>query len=239
MIGLLVAAEDELGYRLVTGLTDRLCLETDWVEKEDLDAFRAWLQHEGRPYLELKRVGTIAKQLGLRFRGKFDGASGAADALLMRKLFGVVAELGLPVQVLVVARDVDTTDRRLGFEQARSTCERVAFEIVAALAQPEAESWLVCAWQPSNDSERSAHQSVRQDLGFDPIVRSHELTSTSGSSRKDAKQVLDLLAGSAGRAEERFHLRPMAEFEQVGAANGLASFLRELRPVLRRPLGPG
>lgn len=239
MIGLLVVAEDELGYRLVTGLTDRLCLETDWVEQGMLDAFRSWLQHEGRPYLDLKRVGTIAKQLGLRFRGKFDGASGAADALLMRKLFGVVAELGLPVQILVVARDVDTTDRRLGFEQARSTCERAPFQIVGALAQPEAESWLVCAWLPANDSERAAHQSVRQDLGFDPILRSHELTSTSDSSRKDAKQVLDQLAGSADRAEERFSLRPLADLEQVGAANGLTSFLRELRAVLRRLLGPG
>lgn len=239
MIGLLVAAEDELGYRLVTGLTDRLCGETDWVEKETLHAFRTWLQHEGRPYLELKRIGTIARQLGLRFRGKFDGESGAADALLMRKLFGVVAELGLPVQVLVVARDVDTTDRRDGFEQARRTCERVPFEIVGALAQPEAECWLVCAWLPANDSDRTTHQSIRQELGFDPIARSHDLTSTSRSSRKDAKQVLDQLAGSAARAEECFHLRPLAELEQVGAANGLTNFLAELRPVLRRLLGPG
>jgi len=238
MIGLLVAAEDELGYRLVTGLADRLCLETEWIDKGTLDAFRTWLQHEGRVYLELKRVGAIAKQLNLRLRGKYDGESGAADALLMRKLFGVVAELGLPVQILVVARDVDTTDRPIGFEQARAE-RQYPFAIVGALAQPESEAWLVCAWLPANDSERAAHRSVRQELGFDPIARSHELTSTSDSSRKDAKQVLDQLAGSADRAEERFHMRPVAELEQVGAANGLASFLRELRPVLRRLLGPG
>lgn len=239
MMGLLVAAEDELGYRLVTGLTDRLLLETDWVEKETLDAFRTWLQHEGRPYLELKRVGAIAKQLNLRFRGKFDGASGADDALLMRKLFGVVAECGLPAQILVVARDIDTTDRRVGFEQARSARGRVPFEIVGALAQPEAESWLVCAWLPADDSERDAHRAVRQDLGFDPIAHAHELTSTSDSSRKDAKKVLEQLAGAAASAVARFHQRPLADLEQVGGANGLTSFLRELRAVLRRFLGPG
>lgn len=239
MIRLLVAAEDGLGHRLVTGLADQLCLEVDWVETESLDAFRTWVQHEGRPYLELKRVGAIAKQLGLRFRGTFDGASGADDALLMRKLFGVVVELELQLEVLVVARDVDSTDRRVGFEQARAELGTGPFEIVGALAQPEAEAWLVCAWLPAGEAEESAHQAVRRDLGFDPIARSHELASTSDASRKDAKKVLDQLAGSAAHAEERFHLRPLAELEQVGAANGLASFLRELRPVLRRLLGPG
>lgn len=227
MIRLLVAAEDALGFRLATDLADRLCLEVEWVDAAHLDDFREWVAFAGHPYLELKQVRTLAQQHGLRLRGKFDDASGADDALLMRKLFGVVGETGLAIEVLVVARDVDGTDRRTGFEQARTERQQ-SFAILGALAQPESEAWLVCAWSPRDDREREEHTSLRRELGFDPIIRSHELTSTSDTSRKDTKKVLERLAGSVGVAEECFRRRPLGELEQAGTENGLTDFLREL-----------
>lgn len=238
MIRLLVAAEDALGFRLAKDLADRLCLEAEWVVAAHLDAFREWVAFAGQPYLELKQVRMLARQHRLQLRGKFDDASGADDALLMRKLFGVVVETGIAIDVLVVARDVDGTDRRTGFEQARRE-RKPSFAIVGALAQPESEAWLVCVWSPRDAREREEHASLRRELGFDPIARSQELTSTSDTSRKDTKKVLERLAGSVAAAEEHFRRRSLGELEQAGTENGLADFLRELRPVIRNRLGAG
>ena len=115
----------------------------------------------------------------------------------------------------------------------------LALAIVGALAQPESEAWLVCAWSPGDPHERAEHTSLRQELGFDPIARSQELTSTSDTSRKDTKKVLERLAGSVAAAEEHFRRRSLGELEQAGTENGLADFLRELRPVIRNRLGAG
>ena len=236
MIRMLVAAEDALGQRLAKDVADRVCLELEWVEAETLDSFREWIAFQGRPFLELKQVGSLAKQAGLRLRGKFDDASGADDALSMRKLFAVVGESGLPIEVLVVARDVDNTDRRVGFDQARADRPQ-PFAIVGALAQPESEAWLVGAWTARDADEQREHAKLRQELGFDPILRSHELTSTSDASKRDTKKVLVRLADSVAVAEARFRERPLAELEQTGAGNGLAAYLQELRPVIHERLG--
>lgn len=236
MIRMLVAAEDALGHRLAKDVADRVCLEPEWVEVETLDSFREWAAFRGQPFLELKQVGALAKQMELRLRGRFDDASGAGDALLMRKLFAVVGESNSHIHILFVARDVDRTDRRIGFEQARAGCS-LPFEIIGALAEPESEAWLIGAWTARDADEQREHASLRRELGFDPTTRSHELTSTSDASKKDTKKVLARLAGSVELAETRFRERPLAELEQTGAGNGLATFLRELRPVLHARLG--
>lgn len=236
MIRMLVAAEDALGHRLAKDVADRVCLEAEWVEAETLDSFREWTMFQEQPFLELKQIGALAKQLGLRLRGRFDDASGAGDALLMRKLFAVVGESNLHIHILVVARDVDRTDRRIGFEQAKGERSH-PFEIVGALAEPESEAWLVGAWTARDADEQSELASLRRELGFDPITRSHELTSTSDASKKDTKKVLLRLAGSAAAAEAHFRQRPLAELEQTGAGNGITNFLRELRTVLHARLG--
>jgi hypothetical protein len=234
MIRLLVAAEDAIGFRLVKHLTDQLCREVEWIRDAEIGDFRCWLNHEGADYLPLKSVKQLAKTWNVRSFEKFDGAVGAEDRLLVRKLIRVVELIYPEIHVLVVARDLDRRERRLGFAQGRP--ENLPFEVVGALAEPEFEAWLIAAWSPGSEAELERHRNLRKQLGFDPITQSEQLTSTSGSKR-DAKVVLQALAGTAEAGEERWRTIPVADLAAVGERNGMQQFLLDLRPVLRRLLG--
>ena len=76
---------------------------------DPLENYRTWVEFEGQPWIPLARVKDLAKRMGIRPWGRFDGRPGAEDAVMIRKLLRVVAELQLAIDVLVVARDVDHT----------------------------------------------------------------------------------------------------------------------------------
>lgn len=234
MIRLLVAAEDGLGCRLAKHIADDCCHAVEWVG-ESLDAFRTWCEFEGGNWLPLARVSQIAKQRKIRAWGRFDGAPGAEDAVLVRKLIRVLHDLDMPIDVLIVARDVDHTERRTGFEQARME-SRIPIQVVGALAQPEFEAWLVAAWTPKSEAELSRHEVVTRELGLDPVQCSHELTSTARSNR-DCKTVLESLIGSTEDAEAHFRQQSCDLLVARGAHNGLADYVREICPLLHRLLG--
>lgn len=238
MIRLALAAEDGAGEWVVRQVTDRHLLAVGWIDPEHLGHFRSWMMFEGQRVLPLKRVVAMArKRLGQHFRlsGHFDGRPGAADAHLLRHLFVLLADAEETPDIVVVARDVDGTDRRTGMAQAEAA-GNWPFRIVGALAQPESEAWLVCMWDPEDAAETARHAGLRQQLGFDPVTRSHELTSTSDSKR-DAKRVLEELTRTGRDGRERFAAASFETMRQRGAENGLAAFVDHLLVALAGKLG--
>ncbi len=229
MIRLLVAAEDATGNWTARHVADLHIQQVAWVADAGLEHVREWMLFDGRPWLSAKRASELLSE---RFRGgfftargHFGGEPGAADSLAFRKLFHAIEAIG-PPDVLIVARDVDATDRRRGFEQAR--CDRPwSFAVAGALADPEAEAWLICTATASTDPHRRCIAELRQELGLDPIRASHRLTSTSDSP-KDAKGVRRRLEAAGMDLETSFRERGVADLRACGEDNGLARYIEDL-----------
>lgn len=239
MITLALVAEDRAAVEVVQHLTDQVLLEVEWMVAEGLPQVRCWQQFHGEDWLPWKKVAERARQtLGRTFRvsGHFDGKPGAEDALAVRKVIALMREEGEPT-VLILARDIDHTNRRTGFSQALEETgpSRLPCRVVLALAQPEVEAWLVCVWKPEDRAGQVAHEALRQSLGFDPVALSHELTSTS-SSKRDAKAVMGHLAAVGPSPRERFLAMKCEDLLNHGEDNGLAQFVHSLRSALHAEL---
>lgn len=238
MITLALAAEDAAGAWLVRHITDRCLCSCDWIEQETVGHFRRWQEFDGREWFPLAQVPAAARGSlgrGFQLHGRFRGEIGAEDSHLCRYLFVWLRESGVHIDIVVVARDVDGTARRTGFCQA--VAERSwPFAIVGAFAQPEAEAWFLCTWKAESDREQAAHDALRQRIGFDPVQRSHELTSTS-ESKRDAKQVLAALTEGGRKREQRFAEVDLETMRRCGATNGLTSFVDELQVALEQHAG--
>ena len=244
---LALAAEGAADAWIVQQVTDRLLLEVEWIDEGSLDHHRCWRSFDSSEWVALKTVHRRCKERfesNFRLSGHFDDRPGGADALLMRKLFAWMRSEQECPDVLVVARDLDSeAGRRDGFEAAKVEAEKggCPFAIVPALAQPEQEAWLVCAWQPESDLESERHEELRRELGHCPVAQSHRLTSTSDSIR-DAKDVLDRLTRGGRTGRERFESRSLREIQESGAENGLREFVMAYRHALhvhlnyRRPI---
>ncbi len=239
MIRLALAAEDELGCAAVRHVTDLIALKVEWIERENLDVFRSWHDFEGADWLPLKQVSERCRnRFGANFRvaGHFGGQPGEADALSIRKLLAYLAEEDPLPAIVVVARDTDHSERRDGFAQAKHA-RTWPFEVVGAHAIPEVEAWLICTWTPAGESDEERRAELRHLLGFDPVTRSHELTSTSPS-KKDAKATLARLEAGGRSARHCFENSPLEELEQHGSHNGLTTFIGDLRTTLVPRLDP-
>lgn len=241
MITLGLVAEDEAGAWAVQHVTDRHLLRVDWITETHLPDFRQWSRFDGQEWLPWKNVrGKLTELFGPNFRvsGHFDGKPGAEDALAVRKVLALLRAQPDAPQLVILARDVDGTGRSAGFAQAIAEAgpQHLPFRVVLALAQPEVEAWFLCAWTPQDDAGREVHAELRQEIGFDPVARSHELTSTS-SGKRDVKRVLERLPGRGPAARAAFAALDVVELHRRGAANGLAEFVRQLGTALDDHIG--
>jgi hypothetical protein len=117
-----------------------------------------------------------------------------------------------------------------GLEQAKD--ERLwPFRVVGALAQPEIEAWLLSAFSASTPEQRACLETMRHELGFDPVSGSHRLSSTSKDERRDTKRIVQRLFGDADPIQ-RFHDTALDTLQDCGTDNGLTRFLQQLNELL-------
>ncbi|MBM4060799.1 MAG: hypothetical protein FJ265_06855 [Planctomycetes bacterium] len=229
MIALALVAEDPAHEFAVHRVTDGCLCAIDWIDAELLVHVREWLEFDGRGWLPWKKVAELCTaRFGRNFRlsGRFDGRPGAADALAVRKVLAYLQALDRKPDVVVLARDVDGTERRAGFQQALEEPRAVQrpFQVVLALAEPEVEAWFIAVWRPDSEDAARRHEHLRGELGFDPVTGSHRLSSTSDGKR-DAKRVLGLLTTGGRPAEQLFASCSLDELRSAGGENGLAAFV--------------
>ena len=92
--------------------------------------------------------------------------------------------------VLLIRDQDDQPERRAGLEQARRQ-ENGRLPIVVGLAVVERECWVISGFDPRDEVETSRLAAERQTLGFDPRVRSHELTACKDDhAQRSPKRVL-------------------------------------------------
>ena len=91
--------------------------------------------------------------------------------------------------------------------------------------------WTCCGFEPDADELHSI-ETLRQELGFDPRLHSHDLTAKHDRDKLSAKRVLSIL--TANRFEREMGCIPISigVSEERGNQNGLAKFLMEVRERL-------
>lgn len=216
-------------------LADRVILEAiDWLADYPslLEEQRTWIEQlpDGIS-VTWKDLSSVAKKLGIRVHGHFDGRPGEPDAAAARKALAVILRQLSNVDAVILIRDADNQPERLkGMAQAREVFRNDVKQIVLGVAIPERESWVIVGFDPDpkdvNELERL--EAVRKRIGFDPRLRSHELSGT-----RDAKQVLrDLTNGIVDRQQRCWTEPPLKVLRERGQENGLADYLQEVEQRL-------
>ncbi len=236
-----VVHEAEADFHTATELADRVLIETiDWLDEELIADQRVWVDQEtGGRRLTWKAIPQLAREVGIRAHGHFDGEPGKADAAAARRAILYLLATDPNLQAILLIRDQDDQpERRVGLEQARSQ-DRSGAVIVVGLAVVERECWLISGFDPQGDEETDRLNAERQNLGFDPRDRSHELTACKDDqATRSPKRVLSSLCGG-DRVRERdcWVNADLDVLRERGNRNGLAAYLEEIRDRLAPLIG--
>jgi hypothetical protein len=228
-------------FETATELADRvLCDSIDWLDEEILVYQRTWLgESSGGERLTWKAIKQLALDAEITVAGHFDDGPALPDAAAARRAVLFLEREFPDLDAIVLIRDQDDQpQRRGGLEQARSQ-DHGGVEIVVGLAVVERECWVISGFDPRNEDEKLQLEAERRSLGFDPRLRSHELTACkSDSAVHSPKRVLRALSRD-DRDRERHCWREssLEVLRERGSENGLADYLHEVRHRLAPLIG--
>lgn len=237
-----VVYEARADLLIATQLADReLCDAIDWLDPDLLSDQRAWVDANtiGVP-LTWKSLKHLALQAGIRAHGHFnDGEPGLPDATATRRAVDYLLEEYPDLDAIVLIRDQDAEpERRGGLEQARRD-HRDPVTIVIGMAIVEREAWVLCGFEPLDTDESERLSTERSHLGFDPRLKSHELTACKDdNAKRSPKRVLKQLIGDSPEREcQCWQQTALDTLRKRGGDNGLAEFLSEVRNRLATMIG--
>lgn len=202
-----VVHEAAADFRTATELADREIADAiGWLDEEGVAYQRSWVQVSpaGEP-LYWKRIRAMASEAGVTASGHFNGEPGEADSAMARRAILYLRQVfGEELKGIVLVRDQDDQpERRRGLEQARQADDGQV-PIVVGLAVVERESWVIAGFDPADEGETARHAAEWQVLGFDPRLRSEELTACKDdAAKRSPKRVLAVLCGNNGVGERR------------------------------------
>ncbi|OWK45663.1 hypothetical protein [Fimbriiglobus ruber] len=236
-----VVYEAEADFRTAAELADRVLVESiDWLEDEHLVHLREWVAElTGGRRLMWKAIKQQAKDAGIRMHGHFDGEPGLADAAAARRAILYLLTQEPAVQAIVLIRDQDDQpERRTGLEQARAQ-DRSGIPIIVGLAVVERECWVINGFEPQDDAESERMEAERRTLGFDPRLRSHELTACKddGATRSPKRVLQKLTDGDFQRERCCWTDTALEILRERGVENGLVAYLHEVRDKLAPLIG--
>lgn len=206
-----------------------LCAAVEWIEPDSVDSFctfRGLLSSE--PCLMWEHVPGIARAHRQRFPGKFTGLPREAYTAFQALVLLLLVADDRPAAVLLV-RDSDRDESRLtSLEHARQALATTA-PVVIGVAHTKRECWVIAAYEPVSVDEQQSLDGIRQEVGFDPRIRSHELTAKHDGDKLSAKRVLAVLTkNSREREATALQTTSLEILRDRGGENGLSDFLAEL-----------
>lgn len=193
-------------YWIRDRIDDYSCYRIEWL-RDCLDAQRRWVgitAPDTQEYLDWHQVTTYARQLKIRYHGKFDG-SDAPDAIMVRNALRILAYQDDRPHVIVLLRDMDqyperASGMRAALQSMRTDSLELPFLVVMACAQPEIEAWHLLAYDESIGETTQQQQQIQQHreelrrmVGFCPIENTDRLTAKSPTDPKDTKRILELV----------------------------------------------
>ena len=234
-----VVCEAPADQRTACDIADRvICEQVDWIDSKELDDHRAWRGHEqNEPFLPWKRVRTVAKKLGIKAHGHFEGEPGAPDAAAARRALRVMLTIAPSLQAIMLVRDSDgDLDRNKGLDQARRGSS-VRDTILIGVAHPKREAWVLAGFLPQDDAERNGLKELKRELGFNPIEQSHRLDAQEPRAKTDIKEVLGKLCEGLDRESMCWQDADLNTLREKGKQNGLSQFILEVEKILVPLLG--
>lgn len=262
-------AEDRAHAWLAMTLADRLAVEqVPWLqghEHEETkllpDAFRIF-DIEDRRAIGLGDVSAQGELLG-RFvrkkdirdlcdRGEIPRVHGlgiepiTATAILALRYFRTHEPHSSAVIMMV------DTDNTMSLEETRRCLNEartgkyfkngLPFQFVFGACHPEAEAWLICAFEPEGPEEQKRVDDERKRLGVDPCMSGDRLTAGNIDGKRDAKRVLARLisvketdakkAALEERSLQGIRLCGLDRLMERGERIGLKAFLNDLSESL-------
>jgi hypothetical protein len=237
-----VVHEAEADFQTATELADRVLVEAvnDWLDADQLTYQRMWIgDAPGGQRLTWKAIPQLARAAGIRAHGHFGGEPGLPDAAAARRAILYLREVFSDLNAIVLIRDQDDEpERQEGLAQAR-THDHSGTVIVLGLAIVERESWVVSGFEPESEREMARLEAEKQGLGFDPRLRSHELTACKDdTAKRSPKRALRALSGDdRGREGRCWQECALDVLRARGGENGLGAYLREVRERLAPLIG--
>ena len=104
-----VVHEAEADLRTATELADRMLIESiDWLDEHLIANQRMWVaeEPEGR-HLRWKSIPQLARDVGIRAHGHFDGEAGEADAAAARRAILYLLKIVSDLKAILLIRDQD------------------------------------------------------------------------------------------------------------------------------------
>jgi hypothetical protein len=231
-----VIHEAAADFEIATELADRVLMERiEWLDNQIVEFQRSWVRNtsEGIP-LTWTRIKQLALNVGIVAMGHFDGEPAQPDAQAARRAIRYLRRIFSGLDGVLLIRDQDDQpQRRNGLEQARRE-HQGTLPIVVGLAIVERECWVLSGFELTNEAESERLDAERRTLGFDPRLRSHQLTACKNDNApRSPKRVLRKLShGDPTRERCCWRDTPLATLRERGAENGLTGFLQEIQDKL-------
>ncbi len=231
-LSFVVIGEARADFTTATELADRVLLEqVNWLEESTLGHQRNWVgETPAGDLLTWTSVAHLARSKNIRVHGHFAGEPGLPDAQAARRAMAFVRHQFASVDSILLIRDADDQlIRRKGLEQARNT-DAIKSTIVIGLAICERESWVVSGFEAKSDEEHKIFAAETRSLGWNPSLRSHELTAgKDDTALKSPKRVLKTLAREDWNRERECWTKTLLKtLRERGVNNGLADYLAEI-----------
>jgi hypothetical protein len=208
----------------------------------DHESLRGWMEPEYlqfrgyRPddtHLLWREVKATAIANDVTVVGFINGLPASPDAHAALRALWLFYRLDPRPDAVMLIRDSDNDlERRDGLRKARDS-EGWPFRVVVGFAHTKRECWHICGFEPKDETEQTRLDDERKALGFDPRLKSHELTAKNDekNNKRSAKRVLSVLAGDDLDREAEC-LTAIAVLRNRGEENGLREFLEELETLL-------
>jgi hypothetical protein len=195
-------------------------------EPAELSKFVRFEPFQGAPYLSIRDIPKLVRELGLDRRYASEGPN-KGDGGTLRKLFQILQAKRLlgPDLVVVWGRDDDgDPERRKDAVRALSHLSGDS-HILLAIASECGEAWVIAGWRPSTSDEVALLGALRQDLGFDPCAAPHRLSHKKDVPKSAKSVVTRLCAHDPER--ERTSLVDACDLPAAGLC-GLLAFCEDL-----------
>lgn len=232
-------------FEHAAALIDRVLREHGpaWVSDvmdASLEGIRTWHPDTQKSFFDVHGYKALRDRLRVQVpHGHFQSEPGGPGALMARTLFRIVRKLiakGNEVDrvVLIWDMDGDAEARRKGLEQARREALSFAsFRIVLGCPNLTREAWILAGFEPSDDAEEQQLAKLRQELGFHPAEKAHQLDSNDEQARRNPKRVVrELLGQDPERHRRCWEDTSLDLLHGRGGESGLAAYLDEVRASL-------
>ncbi len=211
-------------------LVDRIVSACDEAY-DDIDVHRTWIGPEqseaGRSFFKVQLIKTYARDRRIRLVGGQFGGGRPYEAAAKKAVAVALHDDGeaVPNAVVLVVDEDAQADRALGLAAADEAhdASRLGAHLVAGVARGCREAWVLNAFEPRDEGERTAFDAVNSRVSFNVTREPERLNGPAGDPRDPKRVVAELMAPE--RQAHAVASCPLDMLRDRGEGSGLRAFL--------------